>query len=84
MSSQQEVKFKLCHCLQEQVHSALPSPVTGTVEGEPGQMKTIVIELPDDMVQKLHTMVTSNLTQCYIGNVLVQNGLTAKQVSFTL
>ena len=82
MLSQQENGVKLCHCLQEQVHSALPSPVTDTVEGEPGQMKTTVIELPASMVQTLHTMVTGNLPQCKIDSVLVQNGLTTNQVRF--
>ena len=71
-----------CHCLQEQVHSALPSPVTDTVEGEPGQMKTTVIELPASMVKTLHTMVTGSLPQCSIGNVFVQNGLTTDYVRF--
>lgn len=43
-------------------------------------MRTTVIELPLPMVQTLQTMITTSQSQCNIGNVLVQNGLTTNQV----
>lgn len=67
-------------CTQEQVQEALHGPTTDLPSGVAGEVKTTVIELPVAMLQTLQTMITTSQSQCNIGNILVQNGLTTNQV----
>ena len=59
---------------------ALPGTTTDLPNGEAGEVRNTVIELPVSMVQTLQAMVTNSQPQCNIANVLVQNGLTTNQV----